>query len=87
MVEKYFAPFDTELFRTSHSHNQPKHSQFVRSFENNYLLILLANPMFKNPPTSKSTSNLRTYDPSIIILLKQKQETNAFCIKKKKCFT
>ena len=40
--------------------------------------------MFKNLPTSKSTSNLRTYDPDIIIVLKQKQETNAFCIKKKK---
>ena len=87
MVEKYFTPFDTELFRTSYSHNQQKHSQFVRSFENNYLFILLAKPMFKNLPASKSTSNLRTYELDIIILLKQKQETNAFCIKKKKCFT
>ena len=42
--------------------------------------------MFKNFSTSKSTSNLRTYGPGIIILLKQKQETNAFCIKKKKMF-
>ena len=66
--KRYFAPFDTGLFRTSYSHNPQKHSQSAHfSSKNGYLLMFLAGPKFRNLPASKLASDFRPFAPGIFL--------------------